>query len=77
MGYWTEQKKEGGKSINIVRSYTKEKDQVLDRLNKHLIVTTRLVSKNHKQFNVKIHEMFFFLFFNIKGGSLCYEKTAC
>ena len=42
VGYWNETKSGRG-NITIIRSYTKEKDQVLDKLNRNLIVTTRLV----------------------------------
>ncbi len=41
VGYWKEVNPK--KPIEIVRSYAKEKDQVLDKLNRNLIVTTKLV----------------------------------
>lgn len=41
VGYWRDTKK--SKPIEIVRSYAKEKDQVLDKLNRNLIITTKLV----------------------------------
>ncbi|CAF0769478.1 unnamed protein product [Brachionus calyciflorus] len=40
VGYWKDIN--SSKSIEIVRSYSKEKDQVLDKLSRNLIVTTKL-----------------------------------
>lgn len=40
VGYWRDWKKE----IEIVRSYAREKDQVLNKLNRNLNVTTKLVN---------------------------------
>lgn len=42
VGYWRD--KTTQKSIEIVRSYAKEKDHVLDKLNRNLIITTKLVN---------------------------------
>ena len=47
VGYWREGRSDKDPtkpSIQIVRSYAKEKDQVLDKLNRHLKVTAKLVS---------------------------------
>ena len=45
VGYWSETKNGSG-NITIVRSFTKDKDQLMDKLSKNdLIVTTRLVFK--------------------------------
>jgi hypothetical protein len=41
VGYWRDLPK--GESIQIVRSFSKEKDQILDKLDRHLNVTTKLV----------------------------------
>ena len=42
MGYWRENNV--NKTIEVIRSYAKEKSQVLIKLNRHLNVTTKLVS---------------------------------
>jgi hypothetical protein len=39
IGYW---RSKASKSIQIVRSYAKEKDHVLDKLNRHLNITTKI-----------------------------------
>jgi hypothetical protein len=66
MGYWKENPLKNN-SIEIIRSYDKEKDLVSLKLNKNLIVTTKLVSKLFKLtlciIVVKIL---------IQGKSLCY-----
>lgn len=41
VGYWRDSSPK--RPIEIVRSYAKEKDQILDKLNRNLIVTTKLV----------------------------------
>lgn len=41
LGYWTREKLEN-RSIHILRSFSREYHQILDRLDRHLIVTTRL-----------------------------------
>ena len=41
VGYWKEANL--SKPIEIVRSYAKEKDHIFDKLNRNLIVTTKLV----------------------------------
>jgi hypothetical protein len=43
-GYWRDINAYEEKSIEVIRSYAKEKVQVLDKLNRSLIVTTKLVS---------------------------------
>ena len=43
VGYWRDNIVQNKKSIEIVRSYAKEKDQVYDKLSRHLKVTTKLV----------------------------------
>lgn len=40
IGYW---KDTSSKPINVVRSYAKEKDHILNKLNRNLIVTTKIV----------------------------------
>lgn len=40
VGYWNDSN--GKKPIEIVRNYAKEKDQILDKLSRNLIVTTKL-----------------------------------
>ncbi len=44
VGHWYEFETNPDKSIKIVRSYEKEKIQTNDKLTRHLIVTTKLVS---------------------------------
>lgn len=41
VGYWRDNN--SSKPIEIVRSYAKEKDHIFDKLNRNLIVTTKLV----------------------------------
>lgn len=45
VGNWIENKPQG-ETIHIVRSYEKEKKHVSEKLNRHLIVTTKLVSRS-------------------------------
>ncbi len=56
MGYWRENNT--NKTIEVVRSFAKEKSQVLIKLNRHLKVTTKLVnyfkSENCKKDNFNI-----------------------
>ena len=42
-GYWRDSERYEEKSIEIIRSYAKEKVQVLDKLNRSLIVVTKVV----------------------------------
>lgn len=43
VGFWRDYVQDN--PIEIVRSYAKEKDQVMDKLNRNLIITTKLVRK--------------------------------
>ncbi len=44
VGFWREEKNQSNNSIEIVRSFARAKYQVMDRLKRHLIVSTKLVS---------------------------------
>lgn len=67
VGYWREFNNK--KPIEIVRSYAKEKDQVLDKLNRNLIVTTKLVSVFRSCICYVISCIVCFV-----GGSVCDEE---
>ena len=43
IGFWRDK---SDVPIDIVRSYAKEKDRVMDKLNRNLIVTTKIVINN-------------------------------
>ena len=44
IAYWRD-KPENNKTIEIARSFEKEKNQILSKLKRHLIVTTKIVEK--------------------------------
>ena len=55
-GYWRDNDE---RTIDVVRSYAKEKFQVLDKLNRSLIVTTKVVSIDFHLFYLNLKQKAF------------------